>query len=358
MDEPSFVGSAHAASVLRALLVAAAVAVAVAALLGKAPAAGGGMAVRAAAAPWRSAPPPPLTLKQRLECWADASKKGGTWIAAAPLYNTTAGYYGRTHYRLVPAPESSWSWQPAARCREPGRPFIRAESCSLLSGRALLVVGDSLSSEVFFSLANALAESFEQLDLTFSTDTIRVCSGTLQLDYVRNDRVSLVREVRMEGGYAHEEFPWVTRLEKKGFDFVLLNRGAHFENDTIVLRAVEEALAFAEAAAPAATIVWHTTARGQLDTDKHFDDEPLKEDLGPDELAKLPHHWGLFGAQNAAILDLIARHFPHVVVLDVAPALGLRRDHHVDGLHCVMPGPLDHVAETLLHYLPDLLEAA
>ena len=298
-------------------------------------------------------------LVERLRFWADADvESGGRWVqAAAPMYNASSGFYGDDWYRC--RPRGSWDWRPSPRCKEPARPFSREVACALLKGRTILIVGDSLSSEVFLGLANALADPAANelaafYDSNSAPNALRVCGGALLLDFVRNDRLSLLLDIRVEERTWYE-YPWATADRVAAADIVLLNRGAHFEHDGAVLRAVQEALEFIEAAAPDASVVWRTTPRGHLNFEATFDAAPLTADLGLGELAALPYNWGQFAAQNRQIVDLIETRFPKVAVLDVAPALGLRHDLHVDGLHYCLPGPLDHVAHALLHFLPELL---
>ena len=180
--------------------------------------------------------------------------------------------------------------------------------------------------------------------------------------YVRNDRMSLLEQASIGGFY---EYPW-THLVKGREDggaklLVLFNRGAHYENDTVVLSALATAFAFVEAVAPKALVLWRTTQHGHPTSTPQLDEEfyaqPLApgQDMAPEELAALPYAWGLFPAQSALTVELARQHFPNVLVLDTAPLLGLRRDFHIDGLHYGIPGPLDVVLETLLHFLPDML---
>ena len=306
----------------------------------------------------------PVMLKKtafadRLRCWAlSGSSDGGSWVQTAPLYNISSSFYGDPYYLAIPK-SAVWTWKPATHCKEPVRPFARTRICTTLAGRKLLVVGDSISEEVFLSIANSLEEMRTVVDFRGgSTNSIRVCEGSVLLDFVRNDRLSLgvVQDtVDAEGRKIFIEYPWAIPDHLSGADIILLNRGAHYEDDNTLLQAIEEALLFVQTTVPAARIVWRTTPRGHTEYAATLHAPPLSDDVSPDILAGLPYNWGRFPAQNARVIELLERRFPRVSILDVAPALGLRHDGHVDGLHYVLPGPLDHVTASLFHFLPEIL---
>ena len=323
-------------------------------------------------------PHPSATLAARLACWTDASaapsgawfeanshnSSCGSWVVAPPLYDTSTNYYGEVAFRTVPAPTSGWRWQSAGWCAaEPTRPFSRADACALLSGHELLVVGDSLNEEIFGSLINFLSATQSEFAQPYARrmpNAATTCLGALSLNFVRNDRLSLVDEAHIGDFY---EFPWIQHVQRAGSradagnaTLVLLNRGAHYENDTIVLAAIEAAINFVVATAPEARILWRTTPHGHPEP-RDFNAQPLRpgDDLSADALKALPFDWGLFPAQSVRIVELIRRRFPRVTVLDVGPLLALRPDSHNDGLHYGIPGPLDVFVETLLHFLPEIV---
>jgi hypothetical protein len=305
-------------------------------------------------------------LQLRLLCWNNASQYGGKWVLGSPIYNTTFGLYGMEKYRIYPSPSTNWQWKPAKHCGESNVPFSRVNVCKRI-GHSILFVGDSLNEQIYLSFANALASGPHELNHSFihaSNGNITVCGGSLHLFFVRNDRLSLVDAISVNLENNMFEYPWAPDLQNRAsslkqpshFDFVFLNRGAHYEEDSIVLNAVDAAVSYIKRTAPSTKIIWRTSMRGHLNPDQFFDAPPLSEEIEFKELEKLPYNWGKILTQNAKVLNFLKNKFSDTLILDVAPAMGLRHDRHArgDGLHWKMPGPIDHVLETFAHFLIEI----
>ena len=222
----------------------------------------------------------------------------------------------------------------------------------LLRGRSILVVGDSINEEIFLTLANSLFLVADEASAPFDPRTpieVHVCNGTVYLKFVRNDRLSLIRSPHMENP-TFREYPFIFDIDI--FDIIILNRGAHFEESGIVLRAIEEALSFIEIHSPGAKVIWRTTPRGHSNFASVFHAPPL---VVEEDVTNLPFNWGNIVSQNRDVVQFIENRFPCVLIFDVAPILNLRHDYHKDGLHYTIPGPLDLFSRVFFHFLPDIL---
>lgn len=141
---------------------------------------------------------------------------------------------------------------------------------------------------------------------------------------------------------------------------VVLNMGAHWEPDNVLLPQVRGALTAALTALPDALIVWRNTAPGHVNCSTAT--SPLKI---PQDLSSFhpEWHWDDFARQNARVRAMIAAEFPTVVYMDIFTATVLRPDLHVsyfknppDDSDCLhyrssMPAPTDHWVRVLYNVL-------
>ena len=134
-----------------------------------------------------------------------------------------------------------------------------------------------------------------------------------------------------------------------------MNRGAHYENDEIVLAYLNSTLALIRSISPETIIVWRATIPGTHHCESYFEPFASMDQLPPRETwptSGWPYNWGLFERQNSLVRKLIAN-FPGVYYLDVVSASILRRESHPDSagkglgkekndcLHYCLPGPPD-----------------
>ena len=126
---------------------------------------------------------------------------------------------------------------------------------------------------------------------------------------------------------------------------IVLNAGAHFQEDAELIPQVQAALTAVVAAHPDALVVWRNTPPG------HRDCANMTSPLTEPQRGTLPFHWDEFARQNALIAAMIEREFPRVMYLDVATSTALRGDFHKsafevppssrDCMHYMQPGPQD-----------------
>ena len=252
----------------------------------------------------------------------------------------------------------------------------RDATCTALRGRAVIILGDSMSGEFTDTLVTALQskESSPQLKLrSFRAD---VCDGnsvpvfsifaprwigddfparweepTLHSQNVQN-RIffqELISEAAAAADRATGSTGGVGTLW-------VLNRGAHYADLDDHLDRVATTLDFVRYIAPRAAIFWRTTGPAHPD---HLVDPavqnsaPLKTPLGVDQYDvhwSRTYKWWEFYAQNDATLANLPT---DVVPLEVHHSAMLRHDSHClrgvfeepDGLHYCMPGPIDSWVE-------------
>lgn len=232
-----------------------------------------------------------------------------------------------------------------------------------MDGASILVVGDSVSHHSYLSWSNKLLSSLEQgcppkegetkctpylarFNYCVQRVQIPTCRG-LSLISARNDRLSLTETILEDRATNFVEAPWAHLLDKYRVSVVIMNRGAHYENDTKTLVDLNSTLHFLSHNFPNVSLVWRNTPHGHTDYKSYagLDAKPLSE---PPKLSE--NHafsYGKFQGQNEVVRKFLSEHYPSVLYLDVFTASVLRADNHYDALHICIPG----VADTWLQLL-------
>ena len=251
--------------------------------------------------------------------------------------------------------------------------FSAETMCSMIDGKNVLVVGDSLNEEFFFSFLSAMwaqiirpkkdsrqASFWEKFrsDLdnrcqNFCLDPFPACDGpetvycgehsNFTLGFSRDDYlIHLVPSV--ENKSRMMESNWVQQVRKQNISLLIINTGAHYMEIHEEKRNLMNSLSYLYKNFPYLSIMYRTSIAGHENCEQHFHSEPLSE---------LPHiytqhpewHWGDIGVRNLDIIDMISQHFPRVLRFDVFNATSLRADSHPgsgnDCLHYCIPGVTD-----------------
>jgi hypothetical protein len=310
---------------------------------------------------------------------ADCVATRGSWLDRSPEVQVFADHLHNPAHSCAREPPWTYELDPAqffayaghsAECPVPA--WDRARFCLALRGRPLLLVGDSTTFSTHDLLLGALLDDpyptgaeplgHAQFESCPSGGGHVICgveadaSALLpvghaskvlpsRLAFVRNDYLWLNTEYMEEPDYGAGQrmYPWVHLLQPN--TILLLNRGAHFVATDVVLREVEAALAYIAEQAPGALAVFRNTVGGVENITS--DPRPLTErrPYSAGGLAE-SYSWDQFPAQNAAVRELLdSLRTPSgsgVLYLDVENSTCLRQDHHLDGLHCCIPGPQDH----------------
>ena len=285
-------------------------------------------------------------------------------------------------------------WQAHTNCSKGGINKIlpiqwnRESMCRLLSNHNILMLGDSLQDEWFYSLTSSLIRStFDHPegktwacshdpkfmnayrgiggDVQYQIiDTSIFNCGNSKLYYVRHDhfflshknavydRTVLTQEELYGAGW-HE----LLDTDFDHVDLLVVNRGAHYVPDHVLLKEINETLTFmTQQYGSRISIIFRSTAPGH----SNYDETRYLAPLRNSSEAKLnDFHWDDFERQNRLVQRLIRRYFKDVLYLDVYPSSVLRHDGHTDddGLHYCIPGPIDNWT-VLLYNALSILEQA
>ena len=263
-------------------------------------------------------------------CWALA----GRWAFDArllrePYYADSRPCDGRN--ASMRDQELGHYWTAPAACREPFHrmkeliPWLDAK----LARFKVLVVGDSLSDHMARSM-NSLHRVVTGNDLANFT-------------FQSNHHLLLNTATLMIDGRNFE--PWRNLVGPGNFGVVLLNRGAHYVNDSIFLSEYKDTLYFLRRTMPDALLFLRTTVSGHEDCRNRHNQAPLR---ARDPRPSGTYNWDKFEVQNKLLERLVngdAFLASHTFIMDVDPATSLRADSHSDCLHYCMPGPMDMWAD-------------
>jgi hypothetical protein len=237
-------------------------------------------------------------------------------------------------------------------------------------------VGDSISQQHFFSLLSALpgsqcaAEDAEGNVLISERGQrcspgkysgagggiVGLLGGGAKAFFLRNDALNLsTSEPTYSAGTGAPQSDvwtedWASVLSSGSYRVLILNRGAHWVEDAVLLRELNATLSTLRSQHPELLLIFRATPAGHLDCSSFS--QPLQQPPAPGQ--KLPYHWGTFAQQNRLIEQLLSERFPGVLFLDIQPPTALRPESHRgagDCLHYCMPGPPDLWTVALIELL-------
>jgi len=265
--------------------------------------------------------------------------------------------------------------------------------CSLLSGGPvrILIAGDSLSWEHYASLVQLLGHKTRQgyqFQSKFLQQTVgqNVCPGNaVRIEYRRDDRLSNLSGALLQDGGGDDDSTNGSAAPPP--TVLILNQGAHYMNDTLLLEnlrsnvaAVEQWLDRCDQLQIKCHFFWRTTVPGHphCSTDPtatslaspsssiRFDRpasnktsmESYVEDMSNYDENTLKYHWYDFRRQNELVEEELGRLLPprhRYRIIDAYHLNVLRPDQHRswqgDCLHSCYPGKMDVYSRLLLHYL-------
>ncbi|GJP54526.1 hypothetical protein CLOM_g13606 [Closterium sp. NIES-68] len=149
--------------------------------------------------------------------------------------------------------------------------------------------------------------------------------------------------------------PWMRTLkkEKHNVSVLLLNRGAHYEENGLFIPELNATLHEVREAAPNTLVIYRSTAVGHPNCTRAIVN-PYNE---PPDASSFPYHWGDFHEQNVISKRLVRE--IGGIFMDVERMTALRPDGHMrpptDCLHYCLPGPLDTWVRMFYHMLIQLL---
>jgi len=280
--------------------------------------------------------------------------------------------------------------------------------CELLDGGNILIAGDSISQQFFFSLVSSLlAQSFETDSSGTYWNTCEnicnwkdECTGPIPINCgsdLKPFTVGFARFETLDELPPNTNPPWARALDDHEISLLILNSGLHYyENSQPVGEGLEgrvhDLLAQLTKSYPDLSIVWRTTPVGHAYCNHFFENAPSSMLTNADVLesstssfssstshcasradgtdsrtAKVmvvdqaqmdAFGWGIISNQSENITQMVRETFPAVFVLDVVPSMRFRSDSHsydrkqgLDCLHYCLPGPIDSWVEFLYNAL-------
>jgi len=264
--------------------------------------------------------------------------------------------FEREYYDQKPWP--TWRWKPHdSSCSL--TTWNRTTFCNLMKGATVSIVGDSLSWEHYSSLVQLngvrTRQGYQHQSRELHVNIQQpVCNGETRIVYRRDDRLSNVTES------LRETFPTV----------LVLNRGAHYANDSLHLDAVrsnlEEVKAWQQTCRDTYEMkchfFWRTSVPGHPECGKFkepINDMALMEqrvaNLSFYDNKTINYHWYDYQHQNKLVLQLLKESGVEYNVIDAYDLNMLRPDlhraHQDDCLHNCYPGKMDVYSQILLHFL-------
>lgn len=142
----------------------------------------------------------------------------------------------------------------------------------------MMVVGDSLNQQLFWILLNHLVvnrtgwpQPPTQVWKWRSFGLHEVCEDVLggpgqgfNISFVRNDRLSLILRQADDGARNFHELLWIHLVLDWNISVLLLNRGAHFEDDVDVTEALTNMFSVISNRWPNTRVFYRNTPPGEL----------------------------------------------------------------------------------------------
>ena len=275
--------------------------------------------------------------------------------------------------------------------------FSTKKLCQFFNGTNLLLVGDSITEELYMSLLNYITRS-QDFDMNNSNTTMNNSNTTMnnsnttmnnsnttmnnitticypcldkkttdcyityqlincniynilnfKIIRVRNDRFLLTNITYKDKSFF--EYSWIEYLNNTSI--MIVNRGAHYENNIKLINDITNTINYITNYYSNILIIWRNTAIG-FNEDDYISTrykEPLNHTQQQTHInhINLPYHWSEFKIQNNLIKKLINNNFLNWNILywDIFHLTSYRSDSHKDGLHYCLSGfsPIDSWTE-------------
>ena len=275
-------------------------------------------------------------MQRTLDCWSN-----GSWVRTRR---------SRHPANTVPPP-STWNWVPHPGCTSVQMPRLNAQGwCGVHSGVRLLLVGDSITAQVYAATVKSAKRAGFKLHAVAVHDLcdsrkdlapfqegcsavrIRECHATIA--YVRNDIADFNTT-----GREWQPFPQNFMMHPIGGvvsaikpTHVLINRGAHFTEDAAFEAGLRSALSSARALLPSAHIMLRNTPSGHANCSAYS--APLSS-LPPGWGQHAPFRWPEFPRQNALMRAVARQRADPALYLDFATPTQYRPDRHKSARDCL-----------------------
>jgi hypothetical protein len=322
-------------------------------------------------------------IKDEVVCWATA----GDWyfnssvqiVDDINLYKPCLPYYGPKNpcAWMLDGPGLKYYWHPKSNCSIPEgqyRSFDVEDFCDLMKDRGpLMVVGDSVSELSSLSFKNLIysktgirnctqSGTEGPFDVTNSVPNVFPTCHNLRIYQMRDDYLSLSSSEAYATGNMSDygAFTWTENIGFLNVSMLLLNRGSHYVSDDLLLPQVNETLHFITTRFPHVQVIWRNTPHGHMLYKNYALAHPLPRtpanlNMYDESPARNPWGYGHFRRQNNLVHELLQKHYPQVLYLDVFDPTILRADSRYNAIHPCVPGVYDTWLEMIYNALVLLL---
>eukprot|EP01041_Mallomonas_annulata_P013413 gene13413-28445_t len=233
------------------------------------------------------------------------------------------------------APWTDWCWIPHKCTPEL---FSRESFCNVVNNRSILIIGDSMSYQMYQALYMQLNEKGNPRN-QFDKDLHNapyICDLHTKLKFIRNDQI-------IPWSKYNYCMDWWSIVAE--YDIIIMNKGAHFiedgseyENDTM------ETINFLKSSnLTYKLIIFRTTPKGSYDLEYiPPDTRPLHtHTTGPVyNETEDKYHYNSFPIRDKFTVEAFRREL-NASILNVVPMTSLRPDGHHDPLHYYLPSVID-----------------
>ena len=252
--------------------------------------------------------------------WIDAWNVQGYEVPYSdPCIEILKYKYGNC-YSSLPNQGRKLFWKPDGGFL---KPWSSRTMCEMMKGKNLLVVGDSLSEEFFFSLLSSLwasvlvsrdaqqnssANGF-RLKIkhdceNFCYDYYPSCTGPVEIlcgelpsfniGFARTDNLNIT------------DYMWFREIERQNASVLIMNTGAHYDPIEDELKKIDFTYRYLNENYPSLALIYRTSIAGHDDCDSKFISEPLKEVPTKSHTNPL-FHWDDIRSRSLQIQTLLER---------------------------------------------------
>eukprot|EP01041_Mallomonas_annulata_P006595 gene6595-13350_t len=236
--------------------------------------------------------------------------------------------------------------------------LLKDDVCNVVNGRNILIVGDSISNEFYITFVSAMGAVYPRTNMDkkslMSTSTVLCPDGAnFDITYVQNVYIEVVPKVRCNSTAVLFN-QWMHLIKEKKISVLLLNRGAHFTADNIVLKELTRTFGYLYSYRDSLSVIYRDTPRGHPNCMEYFNSTPVSIKDQRNDKSSMPYRWESFNRQNSLARNLIATRFPWISYMGVVTSTLERPDSHVARNNCIhycIPGPIDHWVPKFINLL-------
>lgn len=258
-----------------------------------------------------------------------------------------------------------WSWKPNKRKSHYETPWSPENMCRLMNGRNLVFIGDSLSEQMYYIFLSAMhrdilipkdraydkeyidkkrGAQWDQCDNFCNYWHLATCREdeiTLDCGSYPSFKVSLIKDDHLDLN------TWWPQFGSRNVSLAIINTGAHFVNDSVILANVEDSVKKLHSLN--ISVIFRTTSPGHPRCETLQHTRPLTAESSKRynytyDSAVGNYHYAEFIGQTLKVVDMLHTKHPAVLIMNVHNSTSRRVDVHPvldhDCLHYCIPGPL------------------